>query len=131
MLLFLMNDRRLATSSSRPEGGPLSAFAQASKVPFGTSGLRSGTTMLIGMSLAISFQVARIEQRAFQPGKLRRAEEGGIGVETRLPVRRVRTAIGTLVECSGRVSLEQREKIQLNQQNLMDYFCQSPIQSPA
>jgi len=84
------------------------------------------------MSLAISFQVARIEQRAFQPGKLRRAEEGGIGVETRLPVRRVRTAIGTLVEhVADRVSLEQREKIQLNQQNLMDYFCQSPIQSPA
>src|SRR5262252_10238898 len=56
---FLMNDRRLASSSSRPDGAPLSPLAHASYVPLGTSGLRSGTTRLIGMSLAMTFQVAR------------------------------------------------------------------------
>jgi len=58
------------------EGGPLSAFAQASKVPFGTSGLKSGTTRLIGMSLAISFHVAfESSSEALEPGELGGAEK--------------------------------------------------------
>ena len=61
MPLALMKLSSAAISYSRPRGVPCSPWAKPSYQPFGTNDCESATTELSGMSLASTFQVARLD----------------------------------------------------------------------
>ena len=86
---------RSAISSSRPRGGPPSPLATASAP---TPPCSSQTTRPIGMSQAMTFQVARgVGKLALQPGDLVRAEDAA-RVGRSVCRRAVRAAVGAQVE---------------------------------
>ena len=98
--LFLMKDSRLAISSSRPGGGPLSPLAHASNVPLRDVRVEVGDDDADAACRWRSPSTSRVESSSarFSQRSCCGPEEGRVVVERGLPVRRVRPAIAALVE---------------------------------